>query len=1258
MAPTIKFTLQPFRDRQTTRFHVRERVFQTTMQQTGNFRSPRELMTALEEGLREAVQNVLEQDTDAQDTDRLYFDIGSSRLSSNYRSWGLRVKTWREDPRIVQAGFAHLASALNSNESFTLDDTFTVNITRARDPVLGTGKQKGKAQPMKPGHKDSAVLVDRKKSIIKIKNKDEKCGARALATAQAIFENHPQVEKIKKGRNIQEDLAVQLHYEAKVPFGPYGIEELKKFQKVRTQYRIVVVNVKENHRCIDFGEEGKPILALEYNDGHFNVITSLKGYFRTSYFCPTCLKGYQDQTKHNCQGKICFGCKQDTCPDFNKEKKPTKFCDDCQRWFYGNQCFENHQLYDRKGEEHIDNCICSTIQRCRKCKKLEVGLKNIQDHQCGFTKCFNCGEYVDLKSHECFIKTGPPKKTSVKDKEIVVFDVEATQVHGEHKVNLIMAETLYGGEERTFTNLRDFINWVDELGKDGDVEVTVVAHNLQGYDGYFVVDSYYETDQKVKQIRNGAKILYIGKDSIRYIDSMSFIAMPLAAFPKTFGLKEMKKGYFPHLFNRPENYEYVGPVPSKDYYMPESMSVDGRKKFEEWHAKQREEGYVFNFAEELEAYCRSDVRLLKEGLQVFMEKFEQVSSFNPLEKKITIASACNQDLRENHLEPGKIALEPANGWFDNRNTSRVAREYLHLTQKKLEEDGLTLQHRDNGGEYQIPGTNYHVDGYCPETNTVIEFLGCYWHGCPTCYKNRSERHYRLADRSFHEVHKETQSRLKKIQNLGYTVETLWECKWRQMKEGDPALKASANDLKFIEPLKPRDAFSGGRVEAFKLYASTTDDDAEPLGYFDYKSLYPWVNKTQRYPVGMPQQILNPESTSITGFFGLIKCEVLAPYGLYLPVLPVKGEKLTFPLCKKCVEEQSELPTLQRSSVCRHSREERTILGTWCTPELEKAVELGYEIIKIYEVWHFDQSEEGLFETYVNTWLKWKEEASGWGEDVVTDEEKEAYIQAYYAHEGILLDKDKIEFNAGMRAVAKIALNSMWGKFGQNDEKTHMISFTDVHEYTKFMAKDSIQICNISVINENRIEVFYKYTGDDQPINPHTNVFIAAFTTCYGRLRLYEALERAGENAIYGDTDSIISRGTNFDGLTGPYLGQLQNELKPGDYIKEFVSGGPKNYGFVTNNGAETCKVKGFSLNSEGSTQMNYQLMRDFILSEVERPQEEPRMKQIMKSHQIVRDPKNYELYTEPSSKFYRLVFDKRVIDPTTKDTYPYGYFQG
>ena len=50
---------------------------------------------------------------------------------------------------------------------------------------------------------------------------------------------------------------------------------------------------------------------------------------------------------------------------------------------------------------------------------------------------------------------------------------------------------------------------------------------------------------------------------IRIIDSINFVASSLAAFPNTFGLKELKKGYFPHYFNTKCNQNYVGPMPCK-----------------------------------------------------------------------------------------------------------------------------------------------------------------------------------------------------------------------------------------------------------------------------------------------------------------------------------------------------------------------------------------------------------------------------------------------------------------------------------------------------------------------------------------------------------------------------------------------------------------------------------------------------------------------------------------------------------------------
>ena len=67
--------------------------------------------------------------------------------------------------------------------------------------------------------------------------------------------------------------------------------------------------------------------------------------------------------------------------------------------------------------------------------------------------------------------------------------------------------------------------------------------------------------------------------------------MPLCAFSKK--IRKLKKGYFCHKFNIPQNQLYVGPYPAKDYYMPEVMSVKGRNKSEEGHVAQQGKILIF-----------------------------------------------------------------------------------------------------------------------------------------------------------------------------------------------------------------------------------------------------------------------------------------------------------------------------------------------------------------------------------------------------------------------------------------------------------------------------------------------------------------------------------------------------------------------------------------------------------------------------------------------------------------------------------------
>ena len=172
-----------------------------------------------------------------------------------------------------------------------------------------------------------------------------------------------------------------------------------------------------------------------------------------------------------------------------------------------------------------------------------------------------------------------------------------------------------------------------------------------------------------------------------------------------------------------------------------------------------------------------------------------------------------------------------------------------------------------------------------------------------------------------------------------------------------------------------------------------------------------------------------------------------------------------------------------------------------------------------------------------------------------------------------------------------------------------------------------------------------------------NIFVACFTICWARLHLYEALELLGERVLYFDTDSIIylEEPNQPNPVLGDYLGEFTNELEADDFIVEFVSGGPKNYGYKTNKGKVECKVRGFRLNSEGKTQLNYDIMRQNVLDEIQKPQKTPRQTQVIKTYQIVLGAKTCDLFTFPDYKCYQLVYDKRVIDPSTFQTYPYGY---
>lgn len=216
-----------------------------------------------------------------------------------------------------------------------------------------------------------------------------------------------------------------------------------------------------------------------------------------------------------------------------------------------------------------------------------------------------------------------------------------------------------------------------------------------------------------------------------------------------------------------------------------------------------------------------------------------------------------------------------------------------------------------------------------------------------------------------------------------------------------------------------------RTNTVQLYARVDESAWEEICYYGHTSLCPYENKTREYPVRHPEFIYGPDATNINGYFGLIKCTVPPPEGLFHPVLPYRThEKLTLPLCRRCVEENVDRPLLDKVCEFHHMEEERVLVGSWCTPALQKAVDKGYLIVYIHEVWLFPRTRVGFFKDYVNTWLKIKEEASGWPVGCNTETKKQEHHRRYEQWEGIQLEYGKMEKNPGLRPLAKMTLNSM------------------------------------------------------------------------------------------------------------------------------------------------------------------------------------------------------------------------------------------
>ena len=271
---------------------------------------------------------------------------------------------------------------------------------------------------------------------------------------------------------------------------------------------------------------------------------------------------------------------------------------------------------------------------------------------------------------------------------------------------------------------------------------------------------------------------------------------------------------------------------------------------------------------------------------------------------------------------------------------------------------------------------------------------------------------------------------------------------------------------------------------------------------------------------------------------------------------------------------------------------------WCTPELVKAVEKGYTLVKIHEVWHFpeDQRRTGLFADYVNTWLKLKKNRLGglvgvkpWNKSESTffTTERGGDPTGYQPDCQLSRTQGHGQVNAQhvpdpfflfscchpTSSHGFFCFCSFWGKFGERINKPTTVTVKDPSHLFSLLSNAALDISTLRLCSDHILEAVYTSVNDNAIKGTKTNIFVAAFTTCHARLKIYEFLDVLQEQVLNYDTDSVVYkwRPDQPSIATCGFLGDMTDELD-GDVITEFVSGGAKNNGYTTREGKKVCKT--------------------------------------------------------------------------------------
>ena len=1144
--------------------------------------------------------------------------------------------------------------------------------------------------------------INNSKSFITIVNEDHYCGYLAItlgwldqekgaAMRRACRYDWKQIIRGRQTRlraemnNLFQSLDVDISK-------PLNTDKLIELDEKLPMFQIVVVpEANSSARSFEPIYRGttrdkKIILEHVVNEdhpkGHYNYIRKLHTYYGHRAFCFGCWKGVRNSASHRCR-YIC-----DLCggyPLCSRQEKKIE-CGDCQLSFFGKRCFNNHKLIK-----------CEAYKKCDKCHYLYRNVKQ-ENHICGVYKCSNCYASYTTSPHYCFIRPLDEGRLKVEDavtKVIVAFDIETYETeedesgYRELKANLCISHTVCdhcydynlhvkksdmcsfcGRLQNVFFGddcIKRFIDYLcielaTRIGMSNS-NIFAYAHNFKGFDGRFILQEIYTRKfEGVNMIMTGTKVLRVKIGNVFIQDSASFFQMSLDKCAKSFQDKKQRmKGDFPHLANSPKNYDYSGPMLPMEMYPIKFMPRTKLEEFKRWYNGQVAIGYQFNFKEELIKYCVNDVEILLFSIMQFRSVFKEASGLCPLTRNFTLASIGQEVFRAKIMKPETIGIVPIKGYTNSSSSS--AKEMAWLDLRELETGTIIARQKRIGP--------YVVDGFSSELNTVYEYQGCYWHGCEDCYgliagMEDVDRNETLSFPDGDQLVKATMNqrfaaqrkRLETLTEMGYNVEVVWEHQ-RAINNTAYFLERETKWAKIFSFGNTiiRDSMRGGRTEVFKL--SYVTKPGESIRYLDFTSLYPFVLKSKRYPVGHPCLITKDFDVTLDSYFGFVTCTVEPPSDLKFPVLPLAiNGQLLFGLCNTCMNDK-------QYTCCTHSAEKRYLTGTWTTVELKKALSKRYKLVDIHCIHHYQTVADDMFSDYISMWLKLKQESSGWPSEVVTENQQDQYISDYHAREGILLDRNNIERNEGRRLIAKLMLNSFWGKLSQRCNMTKTEWVTSYERLAEILHDDRLKITGHVITAIDTCVVNFEFAKEENSNPGNTSPAIASFVTSYARIELYNLIEEIEHNRddrmIYCDTDSAIfvERPSDPRIKTGNFLGELTDEFAdyPGFKCTKAICPGPKSYVLFLEKNTDTgierksiMKNKGVTMCSATDTSLTPENMETYTKSFIRTGE---RKKIAIDQQQFISRGKRQRMYRREFTKDWRVTSDKRItLDEG--NTFPYG----